>query len=294
MDEKKTEYIYVLRERKSDRYVIQNGAVRYVGHTVNPKGREVAHWQGRKEEDTDVAKWLHTLRWPPVFQIVETVADDARSANDREGFWIHKYTEEGHKLLNMTNSPTYPEWHRCKRCKKRLSADEFEESIACIDGVRPWCNPCVEQFRDAEPEQYTRDYSRLQMQARAAGKQPRTRKRPKTRAIVQRFDDLMKPTRRRRTFRIEYATRAGKIKITCSAAAVDDATDKILYECFKLMDFEVDFFTRPSSDSKYIKRAKIVAEILRHQWEDGLVELRRWYRVTMVKADWRVPKKKPD
>ena len=89
----KETYIYKISD--------ENGNVRYIGKSNNPRRRLYQHTKDRHN--------LHKFNWlksiinrgqKPVLEIIEKVS--VTLWKEREIYWIAKYREDGHKLLNMT------------------------------------------------------------------------------------------------------------------------------------------------------------------------------------------------
>ena len=89
----KETYIYKISD--------ENGNVRYIGKSNNPRRRLYQHTKDRHN--------LHKFNWlksiinrgqKPVLEIIEKVS--VSLWKEREIYWIAKYREDGHKLLNMT------------------------------------------------------------------------------------------------------------------------------------------------------------------------------------------------
>jgi hypothetical protein len=89
----KETYIYKISD--------ENGNVRYIGKSNNPRRRLYQHTNDRHN--------LHKFNWlrsiinrghKPVLEIVEKVS--VLLWKEREIYWIAKYREDGHMLLNMT------------------------------------------------------------------------------------------------------------------------------------------------------------------------------------------------
>lgn len=80
-----------------------SGAVRYIGKSVNPRKRYIAHIErARKGADTHQYRWIRTLlrRNRTPIMITLQSADDLDKA---ERFWIRYHRERGADLTNLTD-----------------------------------------------------------------------------------------------------------------------------------------------------------------------------------------------
>lgn len=94
MTQTKPRYIYSLSDPES-------GDVKYVGATVNPMKRLSVHCSPSARKGVELGHWLSGLLnrgVRPVLCVLERV--DGPEWGERETWWIQRYRERGHELLN--------------------------------------------------------------------------------------------------------------------------------------------------------------------------------------------------
>src|SRR5262249_3334923 len=111
--------------------------VRYVGKTVNPRGRLKVHVHAaRRGKSWRVSRWIRELLTEgimPQWDVLEIVQGNA-AACERERYWIETFAASGARLVNLTaggdGAPgcQMPESHRKARreyMKKRWQDPEY-------------------------------------------------------------------------------------------------------------------------------------------------------------------------
>ena len=94
----------IAKHRLATIYVLvdpRDGAVRYVGLTVDPKSRLRHHMTTARQQVTRKERWLWELKshdLVPVMRVLETVDIDV--AREVETRWIEHYLDEGADLTN--------------------------------------------------------------------------------------------------------------------------------------------------------------------------------------------------
>ncbi|TDZ92170.1 GIY-YIG nuclease family protein [Mycobacteroides salmoniphilum] len=137
-----------------------SGEVRYIGKTIDVRARLRSHlWDSRNpKEHTHKARWIRSLKSPPVLEIIETLSD-ADDWAERECYWIAKYRSEGARLTNLTNGGDgWSSNGHTDETKARL------REMALARGAKP----PSQSGRKASPE--TR--KKLQISARERGVKP--------------------------------------------------------------------------------------------------------------------------
>lgn len=95
-------YIYILFDPR-------DGAIRYVGRTVNPEARYRTHCRIRSERSPVMGGWIEQLAEAGVTPVMEIVAVcDAHEARAREKSFIRAADIPGSGLLNGTHCRNHP------------------------------------------------------------------------------------------------------------------------------------------------------------------------------------------